>query len=260
MTSRLREMISLLESKADWVVKNFGEKIAAAAHSDDSEEAKKFKKKRGADGEVDPAMVGEVVKKLEAISSKHLVWIGRMYAGKQFKLEDAERLKGELDNFDKYQKKLEKKDLNAYKSLDELYNALDPVVKAGKAEEEAPKLPDKASDAEFLIRSKNYIALIPKTEEASCKYGAGTRWCTAATGGHNYFKSYAQRGDLIIIIAKFEEGYRKFQFHFESGSFMNEQDRPADKADVKQLSKFPEHIKLIHMLIDKYHPEDEDDK
>jgi len=248
MRNRLQEMMVLLaESKAEWVEKNFGEKIKAAAAKDSSVPKK------------DKDDIMGVIKKLESISTKHLVWVAKMYGAGHYKIEDTERLKGELANFDKYQKKLDKKDLNAYKTLDELYDALDPVVKAGQAEDAKPKLPDKASDAEFLIRSKDYIALIPKTEEASCKYGAGTRWCTAATGGHNYFKSYAQRGDLIIIIAKFPEGYRKFQFHFESGSFMDERDTPAKKEDIKILSKFPEHIKLIHMLIDKYHPEDEDD-
>ena len=40
---------------------------------------------------------------------------------------------------------------------------------------------------------------------------------------------------------------------------MDENDRPVPREDVKELSKHPEHIKLIHMLIDKHHAEDDDE-
>jgi len=239
----IQSLLSLLEGRADYVAKNFGEKLEAAAK-------KEGEKKLDAAG---------IAAELEKASEKHIVWVARMYIAGQFKLEDIPRMKGELEKFDKYKSKLEKKDLNAYKNLDELYDATE---KLGDEEEKKGGKDDidtKAKDATWLIRSKDYMALIPKTQEASCKYGAGTKWCTAATGSHNFFQSYNSRGDLIIIIAKFGDKWRKFQFHFESGSFMDERDTPAKKEDIKVLSKFPEHIKLIHMLIDKYHPEDDDD-
>lgn len=242
----LQDMLALLEDKTEHLEKTLGPKILAAA------------KKEGS--KLDNAV--DVIKELSKANPnhKHMVWITRMYVAGKFKLEDVPRLKDEIENFERLKNRLEKKDLNAYKSLEELYDALEAAEPSDdeKAKDAMQSLmAEKSKDAEFLIRSKNYMALIPKSQEAACKYGAGTKWCTAAEK-NNYFDSYNRRGDLIIIIAKLGDEWRKFQFHFESASFMDERDTPAKKEDIKLLSKFPEHIKLIHLLIDKYHPEDDD--
>lgn len=44
----------------------------------------------------------------------------------------------------------------------------------------------------------DWIAVHPKTEAASCEYGANTQWCTAATRSDNYFNSYTRRGVKLI--------------------------------------------------------------
>lgn len=45
--------------------------------------------------------------------------------------------------------------------------------------------------------------LVPLSREASCFYGKGTQWCTAATTGKNYFDGYAI---LIYVINKTGSG------------------------------------------------------
>jgi hypothetical protein len=189
---------------------------------------------------------------------KYLVWIARMYVGGQFKLEDVSRIRGEIVTFEKVKDQLENKDLNSYKTLNALYDAVEPFTQQAEVEPEIKKdAPEPEKDVEWLIYTPNYKALVPKSEEASCKYGQGTKWCTAATGGYNHFKSYSQRGDLVIIMAKIDGKTRKFQFHFETHSFMDERDQKATKEDIKGLSKYDEHVELLNMLIDKHLGPDE---
>lgn len=247
----LQELMGLFEDKADYIATSQGEKLVDIAKKDSSFDKKKKKDFDGAD------VVAELVK--ADPSKKNIVWVARMYIAGHFKMEDIPRLKDEIEKFEKYKKKLEKKDLNAYKTLEELYDALEKIDPEAEERAKAAKkdIDDTAKDATWLIRSPDYKALIPKTREASCKYGAGTRWCTAATGSHNYYDSYAKRGDLVIIMAKLEGVLRKFQFHFESNSFMDERDAPAKQSDIKLLSKYKEHIQLMHKLIDIYHPEED---
>ena len=46
----------------------------------------------------------------------------------------------------------------------------------------------------------NYLIVVPQTEGASCYYGAGTKWCTAATKGANYFDRYAKDAIIFYVI------------------------------------------------------------
>jgi hypothetical protein len=202
--------------------------------------------------------------KLANPSDKYLVWIARMYASGQFKMEDVPRIRQEIITFEKHKNEMQNKDLNSYKTLTDLYAATDKFAEKKDVEVKDEDKDDK--DVEWLIRTPYFKALIPKSVAASCKYGSGTRWCTAATDSHNYFDHYNKQGDLVIIIAKIgnaenefkygpQEGtWRKFQFHFDTHSFMDEQDTPKRKGspEIKGLSKHPEYLQFLHMMIDKH--------
>jgi hypothetical protein len=218
----------------------------AAAHNDDS-------KVNQAALDLVPKQreLNKVVQKLSAPADKYLVWIARMYAVQQFKMEDVPRIRGEVIKFEKVKGQLEKKDLNGYKTLNDLYDALDAIPLDGE-EKKKEEEPEKEEGVEWIIRSPKYKVLIAKTEEASCKYGAGTRWCTAATGSSNYFKHYATQDDLYIIMADIDGKHRKFQFHFKTKSFMDERDQRATKEDIKGLSEHPEHLKFVKLLVARY--------
>ena len=55
-----------------------------------------------------------------------------------------------------------------------------------------------------ILRDERYIIVAPLTEEASCKYGAFTGWCTAApgSGAFNTIKNINEEGNpkLVYII------------------------------------------------------------
>lgn len=57
------------------------------------------------------------------------------------------------------------------------------------AGQDALKLPDVAG----------WKVIIPKSKEASCKYGAGTQWCVAATKTRNYFNDYFNDSNVTLI-------------------------------------------------------------
>ena len=78
--------------------------------------------------------------------------------------------------------------------------------------------------AEKVYEDKQWIIIIPHTKEASCYYGKNTQWCTAADKSNNQFDYYNQQGPLFINIDKINN--TKYQFHFETNSFMNEHDEP----------------------------------
>ncbi|MEP6710090.1 MAG: hypothetical protein ABJA64_00010, partial [Candidatus Saccharibacteria bacterium] len=79
-------------------------------------------------------------------------------------------------------------------------------------------------DTEQVFESDELVILQPKTEEASCYYGQGTKWCTAAKK-NNSFNEYNKDGKLYILLPKTpqHEG-EKYQLHFETSSFMDEKD------------------------------------
>lgn len=77
--------------------------------------------------------------------------------------------------------------------------------------------------ADCVFNSPEWQIIIPKTWAASKYYGAETKWCTASRDCSDYFDSYTSDGPLYINIDK-RNGVDKYQFHFESNSFFDEED------------------------------------
>lgn len=84
-------------------------------------------------------------------------------------------------------------------------------------------------DAEKVYEDSKWTIYIPKTYAASCKLGQGTTWCTASTESDYYYNMYKDEygGDYYIIISKSNPD-EKYQFHFESGQFMDANDEEID--------------------------------
>ena len=65
---------------------------------------------------------------------------------------------------------------------------------------------------------------VPKTENAACILGSGTKWCTAATSSNNAFSDYAEQGKLYY----WRDATGKYAFHFENLEFVDEQNIDID--------------------------------
>jgi hypothetical protein len=157
------------------------------------------------------------------ILGKYAKWLLNLYQRKCLKIEDLYKAEEYIAIFDKSAKmnRLTDIDLNHYKSLSAMYRVIKPFIKAKSKTEKTREI--KANEAEILYEDKAFAVIHPKTIAASCLYGKGTQWCTAAKK-HNWFNKYNRKGKLYIIIDK--RNNKKFQFHVETKNFMNEEDEP----------------------------------
>lgn len=159
---------------------------------------------------------------------------------KQF-MEDLYKTTEDLQKFHRFKQQIpqEKRDINRIESFDELYE----LTKDFSLEQATTTKAERVlQDAELVYDGPNWEILIPKSEEASCHYGANTRWCTAGSS-NNYYNHYSKQGPLYIIMNK-KDPTDKYQFHFESNQFMDKEDRSVslspflnDRPELKEFFK-----------------------
>jgi hypothetical protein len=150
-------------------------------------------------------------------------------------LEDYYKVTDDLKEYSKYKKFFKKRaeddedpsiakysDINQIKDFADLYTKMDLLYPYVKAETEKENMKAAEKEVDKIYASDKFLIISPKTEAASCAYGRGTRWCTAATGSYNAFNQYNRQGPLYIIIDR--ETQEKFQFHFQSESYMDKDD------------------------------------
>lgn len=117
-------------------------------------------------------------------------------------------------------------DINQYKSLSQLYDAIDPFIVREPGTLESLLLRYvQAGDAEIPVKDRKFTLYIPKTLDASVVFNSFASWCTARTG-NGMFDNYTNRltplgtkSKLYIIINnKFFTGESQelYQLHFES--------------------------------------------
>lgn len=80
------------------------------------------------------------------------------------------------------------KDIYAYGNLIELQ---DTIYAAEHKKDEEVKVSSKEKDADRLFENNKVLIIRPFTHEASCKYGAGTRWCTTTASSSANFQGYS---------------------------------------------------------------------
>lgn len=97
-----------------------------------------------------------------------------------------------VKRFDKVRKNLEKKDINQYNFFDDLKKEID---KLGDTKSE------KKSQKEILYEDDDFLVVRPLSQDASCYYGSGTKWCTSGKK-KNKFDEYFNNGFLYYIISK----------------------------------------------------------
>ena len=111
-----------------------------------------------------------------------------------------------------------------------------------------------------LYEGKEGTLLVPLTIEASCKYGKGTKWCTAANTSENFFEYYSNRGPLYIWITR--PNMKKYQFYFNEFEFKDMLDEHVPKSKIlyfrnqhpilSQLWKDGERMSLDNLIKNSY--------
>ena len=165
-------------------------------------------------------------------------WILNLYNKGKITYDDFDNVTQMLDVWETNKRRFQNKDIGQFKTLKDFETALldmpdlelshrQKVRQAQKNRKNA----DLGDEAKLVYEDSDWEVWIPKTYAASCKLGQGTSWCTATTETDNHWKEYSSSGDLYIVINKHQEE-EKYQFHFESNSFMNRDDYDIDLIDM----------------------------
>ena len=149
---------------------------------------------------------------------KNCIWLFLQFKRGQFLLEDVERVRDDLNLFFANNTKIDRK-FRRLGSID--YQKLKELIQPF----------EKHAEVKFVsIPNEDYIILYDGpygqlyqvlTQEGSCSLGSGTKWCTAADK-NNMFDRYNRDGPLFIWYDNDKK--MKYQFHFESESYMDERD------------------------------------
>ena len=128
------------------------------------------------------------------VAPKFLNWVGRTFGTINFE-ENFGKLVEALKKFEKISSNLPKTDINQYEGLGELLIAL------SEYENKAKRNIKKVQGGNVVYEDDRFFIVNPLTHEASCYYGKGTKWCTAADSNHQ-FNQYNQDGKLFYILDK----------------------------------------------------------
>ena len=129
-----------------------------------------------------------------------------------FKLEDAEQISDALEKFDSIKPQLQpnERDIGRYKSFYQFEDFLDYAYDENYVPSETDNKTLERTDVVVLYNGPLGTVTVPRSHEASCKLGSGTKWCTTGKDSY-YYDSYSSRGDLIIYNEK--PGNAKYQLH-----------------------------------------------
>jgi hypothetical protein len=145
-------------------------------------------------------------------TNKYFTWLSKVYIDRNERgLEtDEDGLLEMVKYFDKNQHKFEKKDIYQYTYDEFIQKYEEAITKMSKRE-------IVSSGVEKLYEDDRYLLIRPKNKEASCKYGANTKWCIASVS-NNYFDNYKVNNLFFFIIDKLRqpiEGKKKSQNYFK---------------------------------------------
>ena len=110
--------------------------------------------------------------------------------------ESAEEVINAVDTFNRIRNTFDIKDLYDYKSVSQLFQTLSAAQKKSRRQVSSRE------DATKVFENDQFVIVVPESKEASCYYGAGTKWCVASTDTDSHYNNYKQSGELYYIIDK----------------------------------------------------------
>jgi hypothetical protein len=145
-----------------------------------------------------------------------------------------------VKEFDRLKSNLEKKDINQYESLGEL--AL--VVKNYTSKSQERKID---SDAKKIYEDGRILIVKPLSHKASCKYGAGTKWCTTQDSPGYYDKyTTGNQGLYYIIMKDFDIKNKFYKIALHKGNYNVD-----TWYDAEDTVMPPREVEILKVLLGK---------
>ena len=231
----------LNEYNRDITAKNYSSKIVAVARRDRSLPAQFRDPKAVTDEQLADLVLDQIEKSDPTKNKEYAQALAKIYTQGQTQFEDmGSTLADYLTKFHKLKlKKAIPPPRNDFMRYDNVADFMSVVDEYPDVEE----LPKDKGQAREVYKDADLRIIVPMDQAGACYYGQGTKWCTAARQ-NNMFDRYNKQGELYIIIpAKPSYGGEKYQFHFSSGQFMDEQDRPINVVGL--LNRYPQLRKVF---------------
>ena len=155
--------------------------------------------------------------------SDYVAWVAKFLSKGAFTLpEDQERIKGQLESFQKFKKSpqfLFSKDLQQYDPA-KLFETLQKAEEGGMSSKKEEKRETVRKGAQIVVQEGNVTVYKVTEVKAANELGGGTNWCTADPKA-SHAQNYLSKGPLYIF---FESGSAVAQLHCEDNLFMNRSD------------------------------------
>lgn len=227
---RLHDLVNesiLLEYDRNKTIANYGPKLIAAANKDNSFRAIHQLSYANVDDRYLPDLMSRIEQADPTKNKEYVQGLANLYSKGGVKIEDlGSTVSDYITKFHKLKLKKQipspRNDFMRYSSIGDFMSVVDEYP---DPEDETPKAKG-TTDAYY--EDGDLRVLVPKDRESACYYGKGTKWCTAATQ-NNMYDYYAKKDQLyIILLKKPAHTGEKYQFHFATKQFMDEQDRRID--------------------------------
>ena len=112
--------------------------------------------------------------------------------------EHVEDIIGITKQFHQNKQRLQKKDIYQYKAYEDLKDAIDALGQTRSQKRKFEK--EQAMEgSEIIFEDENFFAIRPFTRQASCHYGAKSKWCISARG-NGYFDQYTSEGKGFVFV------------------------------------------------------------
>jgi len=150
---------------------------------------------------------------------KYGKWLLNLYNRGKLSEEQFDEVTPLLNQFTTYRNRIQNKDLNSYKTIDELAEVLAAVIddmsmltpsqktKFLKRVKSGKITVNKSDDYDIVLDTPNFVVYVPNTHEASMKLGKGTEWCTAHENP-DWYNRYTKNGGKLYIVKNKKTGER----------------------------------------------------
>jgi hypothetical protein len=134
---------------------------------------------------IPPEQIKEIINKY-SVNPKYSQFVIRQWAKSNIRLpEDGPRIKETLTNFHSVKPRLPNKDLLSYKTLNDLENAIEPLIGSTSKRKGGSDIldPTKLPGVELVATRGNYRSFEIDNVDSLKQLGEGTKWCTRGSYG-----------------------------------------------------------------------------